>query len=109
MPRKQEYQPSKIQANVECFICHRPYTVGLEHHHCIEGNKFIRSKGSKLGLWVWLCRSCHANLHNTNEHRRELEALAQKTYIADMKKQGYPEDVARELWFKEFGKFYEFD
>jgi hypothetical protein len=102
-----KYEPSIIQNNVECYICHAPYTVGLDHHHCIEGNKYIRAKGSKYGLWVWMCRKCHDNLHNTNNNRRQLEAIAQKAFIENMKKQGYPEDTCREEWYRQFGKFYD--
>ena len=99
-----EYVPSKIQKTCECYICHKSYTAGLDHHHAIGGRN--RKKCDEYGLWVWLCRECHSKLHDKGEHEKDLQAIAQQTFIADHKKQGYPEDVCRELWLKEFGKFY---
>lgn len=100
-----EYIPSKIQKTCECYICHKSYTAGLDHHHAIGGRN--RKKCDEYGLWVWLCRECHSNLHDKGEHEKDLQAIAQQTFIANHKKQGYPEDVCRELWLKEFGKFYD--
>lgn len=99
-----KYVPSKIQQSCECYICHKPATAGLDHHHAIPARN--RAKCDKYGLWVWLCRECHSKLHDTGEHDKEIRAIAQETFIRDMKKQGYPEIVAREEWFREFGKFY---
>jgi hypothetical protein len=53
-----------------------------------------------------LCRECHSKLHDTGDHDKEIRAIAQETFIRDMKKQGYPEEIAREEWLREFGKFY---
>jgi hypothetical protein len=38
---------------------------------------------------------------------KELQALGQETFIKDHMKQGYPEDVARELFKRRYGRFYE--
>jgi hypothetical protein len=105
MPRKDSYKPSKMQTSCECFICHKPMTVGLEHHHAIPGRN--RKKCDDYGLWIWLCRQCHTLLHDKGEHDKEIRAYAQQVFIADMKHQGYPEDICKERWLSEFGKFYE--
>lgn len=99
-----KYVPSKIQQSCECYICHKPASAGLDHHHAIPARN--RAKCDKYGLWVWLCRECHSKLHDTGDHDKEIRAIAQETFIRDMKKQGYPEEIAREEWLREFGKFY---
>lgn len=101
---KSNYKPSKIQTTCECFICHKPYTVKLDHHHAIGGRN--RSKCDEFGLWVWLCRECHTKLHDKGEHEKEIQAAAQNAFITEMKKKGVPEDVCREEWYRQFGKFY---
>ena len=99
-----KYIPSKIQTKCECYLCHKDYTAGLDHHHAIAGRN--RAKCDQYGLWVWLCRECHTKLHDKGEHDSEIRAIAQKTFVEDMKKRGYPEESAREEWLREFGKFY---
>lgn len=100
-----KYIPSAVQHKCECFICHKGYTAGLDHHHMIPGRQ--RKACDDNGLWVWLCRECHSKLHDTGEHDKEIRALAQKTFIENMKKKGYPEDSCREEWYRIFGKFYD--
>lgn len=107
MPRKSNYVPSKVQTKVECFICHKDMSNGLDHHHCIPGRN--RKRCDDLGLWVWLCRPCHTALHDHGLYDHEIRAIAQQTYITEKKKEGYPEDVAKELWLQEFGKFYDYE
>lgn len=101
-----EYKPSKIQTNCECFLCHKSANNGLEHHHCLHGTG-QRKLADEDGLWVWLCRKCHSRLHDFNEHDRDLQIIAQQTYIREQRKTGYPEDVARELFLKRYGKYYD--
>lgn len=101
-----KYVPSKIQQSCECYICHKPASAGLDHHHCLHGTG-DKKKADEDGLWVWLCRDCHRRLHDFNEHDKELQALAQRTYINEQKKKGYPADAARELYFSRYKKFYE--
>ena len=108
MPRKSNYKPSKIQTKTECYLCHKNMNYGLEHHHCLHGTG-QRKLADEDGLWVWLCRECHSALHDTGANDRFLQALGQRTYINDQIKQGYPEDVAREIYFKRYGKFYDYE
>lgn len=106
MPRKDNYKPSKIQKETECYLCHAPYTVGLSHHHCLHGTG-DRKKADEDGLWVWLCNKCHSALHDKGEHDKELQALAQRTYIKEQMRIGYPKDVAREIYFMRYRKYYD--
>ena len=101
-----KYIPSKIQTKCECYLCHKDYTAGLQHHHCLHGTG-DRKKADEDGLWVWLCNDCHRKLHDKGEHNKELQALAQRTYIKEQMKIGYPEEAAREIYFKRYMKFYE--
>lgn len=104
--RKSNYIPSAIQTKCECYLCHKGYTAGLDHHHVIHGTG-DRKKADEDGLWVWLCRDCHTALHDKGEHDKELQALGQRTYIQSMIKKGYPEEAAKELYFERYKKFYE--
>lgn len=101
-----KYQPSIIQTKCECFICHKSPSAGLEHHHCLHGTG-QRKLCDQDSLWIWLCRNCHSRLHDFNEHDKELQKLAQDTLIKQYMKQGYPEDVARDLFLKRYGRFYD--
>ena len=101
-----QYKPSAIQKTCECYLCGKSYTAGLDHHHCLHGTG-DKKKADEDGLWVWLCRECHSKLHDKGEHDKELQALAQRTYINEQKKKGYPADVARELYFTRYKKFYD--
>lgn len=105
MPRKTNYVPSKIQTKCECYICHADYRNGLDHHHCLTSSR--RTKANDDGLWVWLCRRCHSNLHDHGVYEKELKKIAQDTFIREQMKLGYPEDAAREIYFERYGKFYD--
>lgn len=104
--RKNNYKPSKVQTKCECFICHAPYTVGLEHHHLLHGTG-QRKLADQDALWVWLCRKCHSDLHDKGLHDKELQALGQRIFIEEKMKEGYSEGQSRGMWFNRYGKFYE--
>ena len=104
MPRKDNYKPSIMQEKCECYICHAPYTVGLDHHHAVGGRN--RKKSDEYALWIWLCRKCHSELHDQGKHEKEIQADAEKAFIKDMRKKGYPEEICREEWLRQFGKHY---
>lgn len=100
-----KYVPSIVQTGpVKCYLCGKP--TDLEVHHCIpgRGNKKICTE---LGLTCWLCRKCHADLHDRGIKYKEVQADAQKAFIADQKKKGLPESVARDMWYSKFLKFYD--
>jgi len=66
---------SIIQSDREhCYLCHR--FGETDEHHVIMGNA-QRKKAEKYGLKVYLCRTCHRRLHDTNWQRRELERVGQ--------------------------------
>lgn len=87
----------------QCYFCRKQYD--LQKHHVIAGKS--RNLCVQHGLWVWLCPEHHSLLHDHNVGYKELQAEGQKAFIKNMKKQGYPEDVCREEWFRIFGKFYD--
>jgi hypothetical protein len=101
-----KYKPSIVQSGPpECFICHTK-RLPLEIHHMIpgRGNKGICTE---LGLVCWLCPECHRKLHDQGVNYKEVQAAAQRAFIKEQKKIGYPEDVCRDLWYERFKKFYD--
>lgn len=101
-----QYKPSVMQDKCECFVCHKPYD--LDHHHAIH-SRGLRKLADEDGLWVWMCRKCHSELHDLPEHPHdaELKALAQKAYIETQKKKGIGENVARDLFRNRYGRFFD--
>ena len=95
------FKQSKIITAANCFICRKYHntinTAPLEKHHCLHGTG-MRKLADEDGLWVWLCPEHHRRLHDKNEHDRELQIIAQQTYIAEH---------GREDYFKRYGKFYD--
>lgn len=101
-----KYVPSIMQTGVaKCYLCGKQYGV-LEVHHAIPGNG-NRKICTELGLMVWLCPKCHEDLHIKNIGYKKIQADAQKAFIADRRRKGFPESVAREEWYSRFKKFYE--
>lgn len=97
----------------QCFFCGRPYTMGgLEKHHCLHGTGH-KTLAIQDGLWIWICRadheqkkdSVHLDPYHTKDHM--LQKLAQETLIKQYMRQGYPKDVARELFRKRYGRFFD--
>lgn len=106
MPKKNKYIPSIMQGTPpECFLCHKK-NPPFELHHAIPGNG-NRDICTEFGLWVWLCPVCHRNLHDHNVGYKEVQISAQKKFIEHYKKKGLSEEVAREVWYERFKKFYE--
>ena len=95
------YKPSIISNEANCYICRRfdntINTAPLERHHCLHGTG-MRKLADEDGLWVWLCPEHHRRLHEKNEHDRDLQIIAQRTYEVE---------YGREEYFKRYGKFYE--
>lgn len=85
--------------DMECAICGAQ--TYLQYHHCMHGTA-NRRKADKYGLTVWLCMSCHEQLHFSGDTKwreldRELEGDAQRRF----------EDLyGHEQWMREFGKNY---
>lgn len=95
------YKASIISNQANCYICRRFYntinTAPLERHHCLHGTG-MRKLADEDGLWVWLCPEHHRRLHDKNEHDRDLQIIAQRTYEVE---------YGREEYFKRYGKFYD--
>ncbi len=95
-----------------CFICKKYLNVetptGLAIHHCIHG-RGLRKLADEDGLVIWICNKHHSDLHDTPEHPYddELKKLAQEAFIKARMKQGYPQDVARDLFRERYGRFYD--
>lgn len=108
MPRKSNYIPSKIQTKTECFLCHKNMNYGLDVHHVIHG-RGLRKLADEDGLWVWLCRKCHSDLHDRPDHPHdaELKKIGQQAYIENMKKKGVSEEIARECFRQRYGRYYD--
>lgn len=74
---------SIITDDDRCFI-HRIYLCvdipGTEEHHCIHG--FANRKlADKDGLTVKLCHVCHRLLHDKGYHDKDLQRIAQESWM----------------------------
>ena len=119
MPKKSNFVPSKIfKGEAKCYITGR--TSNLDKHHVLHG-RGIRPLAEEDGLWIWLSHDLHMDIHDkgyaevsdplTGTYRKvtdkELQALGQQIFIAEKMKEGYPEDVARDLFRSRYGRFYD--
>ncbi len=87
---------SIISKNFCCYICGS--NRNLEIHHCIHGTA-NRKLAEEDGLTVYLCHSCHADLHDKGLFDKSLQSIAQKAYI---EKYGSREDFRRR-----YGRYYD--
>jgi len=87
---------SKLQHYKYCVNCCT--TFNLESHHCLHGTA-NRKIAEKYGLKVWLCHTCHMDLHDWNTALdRELQQRAQRYYEANI--------GTRAEFRRDFGKSY---
>jgi len=61
-----------------CFICNRKEV--LQKHHIIGGPR--RTMSEKNGLWVYLCPTCHARLHNDPTELRNLRKICETKWLS---------------------------
>ena len=54
-------KPSIVSNDERCLICGA--RVDLQRHHAMHGVA-NRRKADEDGLWVYLCRKCHMDLHD---------------------------------------------
>lgn len=93
----------------QCYFCGK--RDGLEKHHCLHGA--FKKLAVQDGLWVWICRKCHEankdSVHLDPDHIKDhyLQRLAQETLIKQYVRQGYPADVARDMFLKRYGRFFD--
>ena len=76
-----------------CFICGR--YCRTEVHHMTPGVR--RKAADKYGLTVYLCRSCHRDLHDKGVGDLELRQDAQRYFESSH---------SHEEWMEIFGKNY---
>lgn len=60
-----------------CFLCGQYAT---DQHHCLHGSG-RRKLADEDRLTVMLCHRCHMLLHDKGNMDRELQKIAQKTYM----------------------------
>lgn len=82
MDRK-KIKTSIICPNEKCFLCGSKN--GLELHHCLMGS--YRELADQDKLFVALCSEHHWRLHNFNEHKKELQNIAQEAWINNRAKE----------------------
>ena len=94
----------------QCYYCGT--TKNVELHHCIHGNKTLRSASTSQHLLIGICSSCHRGLNGIHgkygkEKDLRLQALAQETWEKRRIKKGKssPETV-RQDWINMFGTDY---
>lgn len=106
---KSKYPPSIMESGeAKCYICGAPWQRGLEVHHAIPG-RGNRKICTEWGLTVHLCNKCHDRLHDESVEYKRIKADAQRAFIKDRMRQGYPEDACKEMWYERFLKFYDYD
>ena len=113
MPKKDRESIIPQKKPSECYFCKRPEALGgLEHHHCFHGTG-QRELARQDGLWIWICTGCHTG-RNDSVHLdpnrikdRMLQTLAQDCLIKEYMRQGYPKDVARQMFRDRYGRFYD--
>lgn len=93
-----------------CYFCGRE--SNLAKHHCLHG-RGIRQLAVEDGLWLWICPYCHTertdSVHLDPAHVKDriCQKLAQDSLIKEYMRQGYPKDVARDMFRQRYGRFYD--
>lgn len=84
----------------ECYLCHAAATSyrKMERHHCIHGAD--RKMADRNGLTVYLCHTCHKELHDHGVDDRYLQKVAQRAF---------EKKYSRDLWMSIFGRNYLWD
>ena len=87
------YAPSIFEAD-HCFCCFLGASAtgaNLARHEIFGGPN--RQKSKRLGLWVWLCPTCHAEIHASGKRTLALHHVGQR---AAMEYYGWTADEFRE-------------
>lgn len=84
---------SIIQKNRECYFCGNRFT---DMHHVRLGN-CSRKKAEEYGLYIYLCRICHMELHINETLKRSVQQHAQKKL---------EDEIGHEEYMKIFKKDY---
>lgn len=67
------------------------FGANLARHEIFGGSR--REKSKRLGLWVWLCPTCHAEIHASGKRTLALHHVGQR---AAMEYYGWTADEFRE-------------
>lgn len=92
----------------ECYYCGT--TENVELHHCIHGNKELRSLSTSAHLIIPCCSTCHRGMNGIHgkygkEKDLRLQALAQEMWEKRrVKKKKSTPDTVRSEWINIFGK-----
>ena len=90
------YAPSIVNDGDFCFCCLKggsAFGANLARHEIFGGSR--REKSKRLGLWVWLCPTCHAEIHASGKRTLALHHVGQR---AVMEYYGWTEcDFVREF------------
>ena len=109
MPRKDNRVVSKISTKAECYVCRHFFNAEtlypLEKHHFLHG-RGTRKLADSWGLFAYVCSRHHRQIHDQGKFDKELQHIAQETFIKERMKEGMPEDAAREYFKQIFGRFY---
>lgn len=88
------YAPSIVNDGDFCFCCLKggsAFGANLARHEIFGGSR--REKSKRLGLWVWLCPTCHAEIHASGKRTLALHHVGQR---AAMEYYGWTADEFRE-------------
>ena len=91
-------------------------TYGIDRHHVLHG-RGKKQLAEADGLWIWLAHELHMEIHDKGYFifngvkvtDKMLQAMGQQAFIKEKMREGYPEDVARELFLQRYGKFYDYE
>lgn len=90
------YNPSIISSDEECYICRK--AMPIIRHEIFNGHG-LRKKSKKLGLWLYLCPTCHYAIHNDPARMRALKWVGQQ---AAMRWYGWDEERFRKEFYKSY-------
>ena len=88
---------SILQKKKECYVCGRQ--VDLERHHIISGVA-NRRLSDKLGIWIYLCHSCHTG-DGGAQYEKELNLRLKKEA-----QEAFEIEHSHEEWMEIFRKNY---
>lgn len=77
-----------------CELCGK--YLPLEKHHLMNGVG-MRKKAEEDGLYIWICRPDHEELHHDYQKRYEQKQKAQRIYL---------KNHTQEEWMKRYHKNY---
>lgn len=84
-----------MQTKKECYFC--KIQKDLDVHHALTASN--RKKADMDGLWVYLCRRDHRNLHDHNVGEMKLRQEAERAWLDKYRK-------TVDDWISRYGKNY---